>query len=111
MTTTTQTTDERNREIAVTILEQIGNQSLTMIGTKQRFIVDNGVQFRIGRNSKGINIIRITLNGKDLYDMQFVMQHGIKRHYETVVKSSCEDVYFDMLNDMIEKHTGLYTSL
>ena len=99
--------------VADTIRDQIGNKALYMIGAKN---LTKGkdrkgqsyIQFKIGRNSKSINTIRVTYNrGLDLYDISF----GAIRKGEFKSKANHEGVYADMLKDLIEKETGLYTSL
>ena len=65
------------------------------------------MSFKIGRNSKGINFVRIGHNAKDLYDMEFgfVSVKGIK------VKKKVKDVYADMLGQIFKKHTGMNVRL
>jgi len=63
--------------------------------------------FKIGRNSKSINYIRIDLKSTDLYDMEFIRLRGSKIN---VVKK-VTGVYNDQLQKMFTKHTGMYTSL
>jgi hypothetical protein len=93
---------------AVTILEQLGgNRFIAMTGAKD-FIkdeVNRMIGFKIGRNSKSINYVRITLNGKDLYDMEFLR----KRKLDLKVVSKANDVYFDQLQDVFTENTGMYT--
>ena len=100
------------KEIAGIIAEQIGNKAFVMMGAKNlAFGVNKNndvyLGFRIGRNSKGINYIKITLNGKDLYDIEF----GSIRKYQYKVKESFNDVFVDSLHGIIEKSTGMYLSL
>ena len=99
--------------IAETILKQLGgNKTIVMLGMKN---IAKGkdkdgneyLGFKIGRNVSGINYIKITLNGKDLYDMEFGAIRGV--NYK--VKAEHKDVYFDMMKSIIEKETGMYTSL
>lgn len=94
-------------EIAKTIASQIGNKALFMIGAKNLVAIENGLQFKIGKNSKGVNYVQITLNGLDLYDVRFlyVTINGITE------KAKTENAYDDMLCSLIEKETGLYTHL
>ncbi len=65
------------------------------------------MSFKIGRNSKGINFVRIGHNAKDLYDMEFgfVSTRGIK------VKKKVKDVYADMLGTIFTKYTGMHVRL
>ena len=95
-----------NVEIANTILKQMGGTGRlnAMTGAKDFVAIDNGVQFKIGRNSKSINTIVIRLNGRDLYDVEF----GRVRKYEYKVVNKYDDVYNDMLKDLFEENTGMY---
>ena len=55
---------------AATILKQIGgNRFIAMTGAKDLGSTNKSLQFKIGRNSKGINHVRIAHNAKDLYDI------------------------------------------
>ena len=101
--------DERmDKRKAATILKQIGgNRFIAMTGAKGFAFSDKYMSFKIGRNSKGINFVRIGHNAKDLYDMEFgfVSVKGIK------VKKKVKDVYADMLGQIFKKHTGMNVSL
>ena len=95
-------------ELANEILRQIGGTGRlsAMIGAKQFVALDNGVAFKFPR-ANGINYIRITLNGKDLYDVEYL--------YVTVkkvtTKAKSEDIYCDMLKNDIEQTIEMYLSL
>ena len=93
--------------VAETIRKQIGNKALFMMGAKNLVAGDDYLSFRIGRNSKGINYIKITLNRMDLYNIEF----GAIRGMDYKVKYEAKDVYVDMLHNVIENHTGMYLSL
>jgi len=97
-----------NKRKAAIILKQIGgNRFIAMTGAKGFAFSNKYMSFKIGKNSKGINFVRIGHNSKDLYDMEFgfVSTRGIK------VKKKVKDVYADMLGTIFTKHTGMYTSL
>lgn len=66
----------------------------------------NWLSFRV-KGSPSINYIKVTLNGLDLYDMEFG-KIG-RTSYKVVATES--NVYADQLKPFIEKHTKLYTSL
>ena len=93
------------------VLKQLGgNRFIAMTGAKN-FIRDDKKQqisFKIGKNSKGITHVRITLNSMDTYDMEFLSIRGTSM---PKVKSKARGVYNDMLQDIFTEHTGLYTSL
>ena len=96
-------------QIAKTILSQLGgNRFIAMTGAK-RFEYDSKgsvvtLQFKIGRNAKQVNIVRINyIKGKDLYEMNFYK--GAK------LLKKVSNVYADQLRKIFTKHTGMYTSL
>jgi hypothetical protein len=97
----------RNQEIANTILQQLGgaNRLVMMTGAYNFVAIQNGLSFKI-KNPKA-NYIKITLNGKDLYDLEVGRIRG--NSYKVV--SQYDDLYFDMLKPSIEKATGMYLSL
>ena len=100
--------ERMDRRKAAEILKQIGgNKFIAMTGAKGFTFSNKYMSFKIGRNSKGINFVRIGHNAKDLYDMEFgfVSVKGIK------VKKKVKDVYADMLGTIFTKYTGMYTSL
>jgi len=99
-------TSSRNKEIAQTILNQIGgiNRLVAFTGAYNFVAINNGVSFRI-KNAKA-NYIKITLNGKDLYDLEVGRIRGTD--YKVVGEQS--DLYYDMLKSEIEKFTGMYLS-
>tara|TARA_A100001011_G_scaffold201535_1_gene209877 strand:+ start:314 stop:1633 length:1320 start_codon:yes stop_codon:yes gene_type:complete len=100
--------EKMDRKKAAIILKQIGgNRFIAMTGAKGFAFSDKYMSFKIGRNSKGINFVRIGHNAKDLYDMEFgfVSTRGIK------VKKKVKDIYADMLGQIFTKYTGMRTSL
>lgn len=112
----------RGEYVARTILEQIGGQRfVVMTGARNfQFIasdsnVDGGIAFNIGRNIHRINMIRITLNYMDTYDMEFlyVTKPSESNAYKGKINvvSKAENVYCDMLEEVFTGHTGLYTRL
>jgi hypothetical protein len=102
-------TKQEKIELANTILRQMGTTQgklRMMIGAKDFLLVENGLAFKFPR-SNGVNYIKITLNGKDLYDIEYgyITAKGYK------VKSTSEDMYFDMLKNDIEQTIQKYLSL
>jgi hypothetical protein len=94
-------------EVAKTILQQLGGAGRLqlMVGAYNFVAYPNGVAFKF-KNRK-VNYVKITLNGKDLYDIQF---------FKLTVNSQkliaeFEDIYFDQLIDIFEKTTGMYLRL
>lgn len=97
-----------DKTVAVTILQQLGgNKFIAMTGAKNFYALDNGMGCKIGRNSKGVNHLKIILNAMDTYDMEFIRV----RNDKITVVSKANDVYFDMLQEVFTEHTGLYTRL
>ena len=96
-------------QISDTIRQQIGNRAFSMLGATNLMFSSkepNWLSFRIKGSSK-INYIKISLNSMDLYDMEFG-KIGKTSYKVVATESGC---YHDMLHTMIEKNTGLYTSL
>ena len=95
--------------IAKTILEQLGgNKFRVMTGAKNLMGFENGLVMKLGRNSSNSNYLKITLNSMDLYDMKFCK---LTRKFEEKSVTEYSDVYNDMLTEVFEKHTGMYTKL
>jgi hypothetical protein len=90
--------------IASNIIMQLGGFSRLQIMLGAYNFVDrqNGLSFKI-KNPKA-NYIKITLNAKDLYDIEIGRIRG--NTYKVVY--SQEDVYAVDLRKIIEKHTGMY---
>ena len=98
-----------NLTVAKTILEQLGgNKFRMMTGAKHLAGDENSLSMRIGRNSSNSNYLKITLNSMDLYDMKFCK---LTRKFEEKSVTEYSDVYNDMLTEVFEKHTGMYTKL
>ncbi len=96
-----------NMNIAKTIMGQLGGSRLAvMTGAKNFLAVEGGVSFRIGRNSKGVNYVKVILNAMDLYDIEYGRVYGTKY----TVKAESKDVYNDQLKDNFEINTGMYLS-
>lgn len=100
--------------VAKTILEQLGgHRFIAMTGAKDFVAENSALTFKIGRNYKQINHVRIYLNASDLYDMTFSQvrkQKGIGAFsYKQI--DSYDNVYFDQLQDLFTKATGMYTKL
>lgn len=99
--------NERNKEIATEIINQIGGfgRLNAMTGAYNFVAIDNGVSFKI-KNPKA-NYIKIVLNSMDLYDVEVGRIRGMNY---TVVKNA-SGLFFDQLKGFIEKATGMYLSL
>ena len=97
----------KDLQIAQTIASQIGNRALFMIGAKNLAGTEDSLHMKIGRNPKNITHITIKLTSDDLYTIRFLT---IRKNCFKL-KAEHEGIYADMLNQMIESETGLYTSL
>ena len=98
-----------NLIVAETILKTLGgNKFRMMTGAKNLAGDENSLSMRVGRNSSNSNYLKITLNSMDLYDMKFCK---LTRKFEEKSVTEYCDVYNDMLTEVFEKHTGMYTKL
>ncbi len=66
---------------------------------------EGAVSFRF-KGSKEANYVKISLNGNDLYDVDFIKIWGMNLNKQKVYN----DVYNDQLKELFESHTGLYLS-
>ena len=93
--------------IAREIMRQLGPQAVALLGANSIVGGENFLQFSI-RGCRKINKIRIELDPSDTYTVSF---WHIGRGGENVRKiAEREGVYCDMLHDVIESETGLYTT-
>jgi hypothetical protein len=101
-----------DQTVAKTILEQLGgNRFAVMTGAKNFVSHADGLSFKLPSTphftKSGINFIKITLNQKDLYNVEFGKLRGLK--YTKL--SQVNDVYDDGLRRLISVETGLALSL
>lgn len=105
--------------IAQTIAQQLGSLALALLGAHMFVDLKDGLQFRI-RGCNKINLIQIILDPCDTYTVKFwVVQTARKQLNQEVSYTQMEwrqvaslsDVYCDMLHQIIEEQTGLYTQL
>ncbi len=98
--------------VANEIRRQLGHQAFFMLGAKKLIGSENSLTFKIGRNPKSINYIKITLDPSDTYNVEFLRirkpkNADVKR--TTVAEFEC--VYVDTLHAVIERTTGMRLSL
>lgn len=103
---------ESHREIAKTILQQLGGgRFVAMTGARNLVASHNGLSFALpgggGFCRDGINGVCVVLTPADLYDVEFVRRRGAM--VKTVKK--VEGIFFDQLREVFERATGLRTSL
>ena len=90
-----------------TIKQLGGNRFIAMTGAKNFAFGPLGIGFKIGRNCKSINYIRINLNGLDLYDIEFIR---IRKSNLKVI-NKLTNIYNDQLQGVFTDYTGLNTYL
>lgn len=93
--------------IAQTILDQLGPMAMRMMGAKQLVGDTRSLMFVI-QGCKRFNKIRITLNGMDTYDVEFLR---IAKTGKVIRHETQGGVYHDQLHGIIRWKTGLYLSL
>ena len=95
--------------VAKTILSQLGGNKFRMMTGAKNFL-DHGdaLSMKIGRNSSNSNYLKITLNMMDLYDVHF---SKVSKMGEEKSVKEYNNVYNDMLVEIFESHTGMYTKL
>ena len=93
--------------VAEIIRQQIGGLALRMLGANN--LIDHGdaLSFRI-KGSRKANYIKITLTPMDDYTVEF-KKIGRAPNFKITDVSTHEMIYVDMLHDLIESVTGLYT--
>ncbi len=103
---------ERQKEIAQTILQQLGaNRFKVMTGAHTFLINGDGLSFKLpakpGYTKEGINYVHIVLNGSDYYDIEFGRIRGTTYN----VKQKMTDIEVENLREVFTETTGLETSL
>ena len=99
----------KNMKVAETILQQLGgNKFIAMTGSKNFIAGDYFLRMNLTKNKAKAKWLKITLNGKDLYDMDFFTAD---KDFNLTSKAKFEDVYFDELCFYFTKATGLFTRL
>ena len=95
--------------VANEIYRQLGgNRFRVMTGAKNMVSTENGIRMRIGRNKTNANYMEVVLNSMDLYDITFAK---VTRMGEMKSVKTYDNVYNDMLVEIFESHTGMYTTL
>lgn len=97
-------------QVAQTILQQLGgNRFCVMTGAKNFVGGENTLQFKLPARfaKQGINVVKVTLNALDLYDVEFGKLWGV--NYKVI--ETVEGLYFDMLQKTFKDITGLDTHL
>ena len=96
-------------DIANTIYRQLGgNRFRVMTGAKNLTSHEFALSMKIGRNKTNANFMIVELNSMDLYDITFAK---VTRMGEMKSVKTYDNVYNDMLVEIFESHTGMYTTL
>lgn len=102
------------------ILRQLGGKRFSLMTGAKNFCYSSNekshtvLSFKIGRNSKSVNHVNITLNGLDLYDVEFLNLRLVTKptvELRKKVISEHKNIYCDQLREIFEQSTGLYTTL
>lgn len=100
-----------NIDVGKTIIEQIGGNKIRVMWGIVSFMLSGEkpeLSFRFKAKAKNkSNYVKITLNGHDLYDVEFGRIYANKY---TVI-STHEDIYAEDLKYLLFNETQLYTSL
>jgi hypothetical protein len=102
--------------VAMTILDQLGGHKFrVMTGAKNFIGAENSLSFTLpgggGFTKHGINHVKVILTPRDTYDMQFYRVRKSRGLPTLTQVTSFSDVYFDQLQELFTKATGLVTSL
>ena len=73
----------------------------------------NGLRMNLARNATSANRCRITLRADDTYGVVFYKQNMNKKTLNVTIKNIAEyeGVYFDQLQDIFTRVTGMYTNM
>jgi uncharacterized protein YfaS (alpha-2-macroglobulin family) len=106
--------------IANEILRQLGGNKFTVMTGSKNYLADkNSLRMKLTKNISRATHLKITLNGKDLYDLEFtrVIPDRLNHKTYTWTPGSTEevkvfnDIYCDQLQNIFTSITGMYTHL
>jgi hypothetical protein len=86
-----------------------GNKFLAMTGAHTLISHGNALSMKLRTNKSKANYLIITLNGLDLYNVEF-LKVNYSKDTTTEVKIF-ENVYNDQLQNIFTEITGMYTKL
>jgi hypothetical protein len=100
-------------QVAETILEQLGGREFTVMTGAKNFVGSpTTLSFSLpgagGFCKNGINRVVITLEPSDTYTVQF---YRIRRGSALVLVANHTDIYYDGLQELFTRETGLAVSL
>ncbi|PNX50113.1 MAG: hypothetical protein BV458_13770 [Thermoplasmata archaeon M9B2D] len=106
----TMTKGETKMAIGSIIYNQIGKSAFAMMGASNIMITKNGLQWKVGKNSKKVTHVTVTLEASDTYTVKF-QKVGRSPSFKVTDIATAEDVYVENLHQVIQDNTGLYLSL
>jgi hypothetical protein len=99
-----------NPQIARTIVSQLGNLTLAMLGAHMLVDLGDGVQFRV-KGSRAANHVAIRYDaGADLYNVE-VKRIGRAPNYAIRDVADYQGVGVEQLHELLEDATGLCTRM
>jgi hypothetical protein len=98
-------------QIAQIIADQIGGRAFFMLGASEKMGSEKALTFKVGKNSKSVSHIRVTLEPSDTYKVEAIRVRRSKGVLGSKVLEEQQMVYVDSLHRVIEAMTGLRTSL
>lgn len=119
------------------IFNQLGGQKfVVMTGAKNMVSSENGLTFQIGKNASKANLVKVTVNANDTYNLQFwnkgkeinsillmvkYFQQGLndeqirikvaEKKAEPKMLKEYSGIYSDQLQELFTEYTKMYTKL
>lgn len=121
------------------IFNQLGGQKfVVMTGAKYMVSSENGLTFQIGKNASKANLVKVTVNANDTYNLQFwnkgkeinsillmvkYFQQGLndeqirikvaeaEKKAEPKMLKEYSGIYSDQLQELFTEYTKMYTKL
>lgn len=94
--------------VAATILQQLGgNRFIVMTGAKNFVYSKDTLWFNVPKTKNKANKVAVKLDPNDTYTMTFYKIRGV----EVKTVSEHDGLYWDQLQSVFTKETGLYTKL
>ena len=104
------TTDEDAYQVATTILNQIGTEALLAVSARDAIATNDdgspGVLCRFGKAHGNKRYLGVTLTPWDTYTVA-AWEYGV-RSRTTKLNETHEDIYFDMLTDLVREINQRY---
>lgn len=98
--------------IAQVILNQLGGRKFMFMTGSKNFISDkNTLHMDLQKNKSGARKLRITLNGLDLYDLEFYNKRIVNYNYTEKVLVKYDNATAEDLQHLFKMATGFYTRM